>query len=176
MTDWPHAPVHRLEESGAYIVTAGTYLKLPVFSGPERLTLLQDTLLRVADECGWNLQAWAVLSNHYHFVGVSLKDSRSLTLLIKRLHGSTAVELNRLDGISGRKVWHQYWDTHLTYEKSYLARLNYVHQNPVKHGVVEVATQYAWCSAAWFQRTPNPAFAGTVGSFKTDAVNVIDDF
>ena len=35
--------------------------------------------------------------------------------------------------------------------KSYLARLNYVHQNPVKHGLVRVANQYRWCSAAWLE-------------------------
>ena len=27
MRDWPHSPLHRLGEPGAYIVTAGTYLK-----------------------------------------------------------------------------------------------------------------------------------------------------
>jgi hypothetical protein len=37
MRDWPHSPVHRLAEPGAYIVTAGTYLKKPTFAGPQRL-------------------------------------------------------------------------------------------------------------------------------------------
>jgi len=32
------------------------------------------------------------------------------------------------------ELWYEFWDTHLTFEKSWLARLNYVHQNPVKHG------------------------------------------
>ena len=50
-------------------------------------------------------------------------------------------------------IWHNFWDTELTYEKSYLARLNYVHQNAVKHGLVARACQYRWCSAAWFERT-----------------------
>jgi REP-associated tyrosine transposase len=27
--------------------------------------------------------------------------------------------------------------------------LSYVHQNAVKHGLVPVANQYAWCSAAY---------------------------
>jgi hypothetical protein len=27
MADWPHSPVHRLTEAGAYMVTCGTYLK-----------------------------------------------------------------------------------------------------------------------------------------------------
>jgi hypothetical protein len=29
MSDWPHSPVYRLAEAGAYMVTCGTYLKPP---------------------------------------------------------------------------------------------------------------------------------------------------
>jgi len=81
-----------------------------------------------------------------------------------------------LDGARGRKVWYNFWETKLTYEKSLLARLNYVHQNAVKHGLVPEANQYPWCSAAWFERTATPAQVKTVYSFKTDRIRVIDDF
>jgi putative transposase len=64
----------------------------------------------------------------------------------------------------------------LTFEKSYLARLNYVHQNAVKHGLVRIANQYPWCSAAWFERTATPAQVETIYSFKTDKVRVFDEF
>jgi putative transposase len=73
-------------------------------------------------------------------------------------------------------VWHNYWDKQLTYEKSYLARLNYAHQNAVKHGLVRVANQYPWCSAAWFERTARPAQVKTIYAFKTDSLKVMDDF
>jgi putative transposase len=76
----------------------------------------------------------------------------------------------------GRQVWHNFWDTKLTYEKSYRARLNYVHQNPVKHGLVSVASHYPWCSAAWFERTATPAQVKTIYAFKTNRLKVCDDF
>ena len=176
MQVWPHAPVHRLSETGAFIVTASTYLKAPLFAHPDKLDILQDAILRVAAELDWKLQAWAVLANHYHFVAMSPSNAGSLRELIKRVHGSTAVLVNRLDAAQGRKVWHEYWDTHITYERSYLARLNYVNENPVKHRLVRASHQYKWCSAAWFQRTADPAFYKTVSSFPTDKVNVIDNF
>ena len=72
--------------------------------------------------------------------------------------------------------WHNFWDKQLTYEKSYLARLNYVHQNAVRHGLVSVASHYRWCSASWFERTATPAQVATIYSFKTDRINVHDDF
>jgi len=81
-----------------------------------------------------------------------------------------------MDDKIGRSVWFNFWDTKLTYERSYLTRLNYVHQNPVKHGLVNVAHQYRWSSAAWFERTAPPAMVKTVYGFKIDKLNIADDY
>jgi putative transposase len=174
--DWPHAPLHRLSEQGTYIVTAGTHQKQHIFRGPDRLDYLQATLLSLAKETGWQLEAWAVFSNHYHFVAHAQAGSKSLRELLRRLHGSTSRHVNLLDQSPGRQVWFNFWDTQLTFEKSYLARLNYVQQNPVKHGLVPAARLYRWCSADWFERTVSPAMVRLISRFKIDKVNVEDNF
>ena len=174
--DWPHAPVHRLDGAGVYMVTAATLHKTHAFESPEKLTLLENKLLGLAKKYGWQLEAWAVFSNHYHFVGRSEVESGSLRAFLKHLHSDTARELNRLDGVQGRQVWHNFWDTKLTFETSYLARLNYVHQNPVKHGLVQVANQYRWCSAAWFERVAPASAVKTIYGFKADKLKVDDDY
>jgi len=46
----------------------------------------------------------------------------------------------------------------------------------LKDGLVPVANQYHWCSAAWFERITPPATIQTIYSFKTDKVNVRDEF
>ena len=175
MTDWPHPPVHRLPDAGAYIVTAGTYNKASFFEGPERLSFLRDSLLSLAARYEWFLQAWSIFSNHYHFVGLS-QNPASLPRFISHLHTITAKEINLLENQPGRKVWFQYWDKQLTFPRSYFARLNYVMQNPVHHGVVQDATEYPWCSASWFERTGRSGFKRLVKSFKIDRVKVYDDF
>ncbi len=174
--DWPHAPQHRLSEQGTYLVTGSTYEKAHYFRGPERLDHLEGKLLSVAKALGWQLEAWAVFSNHYHFVGHSPADPQSLVAFLKELHGSTGHHVNQLDGAAGRKVWFNYWETRLTFEKSYLARLSYVHRNPVKHGLVSSPAQYRWCSAAWLERTATPAQVATLYRFKTDKISIQDDF
>ena len=173
---WAHAPRHDLTEKGAYIVTAGTMRREHFFCGDERLDLLRETVMEACAEFGWNLQAWAFFSNHYHIVAVCEGDPNSLRKVVSKAHTLTAKYVNRLDGTDGRKVWFQFWDTHISFHRSYLARLNYVHYNPVKHGLVADARQYRWCSAAWFEQTANTVFLKTVQSFKTDSVNVRDDF
>src|SRR6266849_4456606 len=151
MRDWPHGPAHYITDAGAYMVTAATYQKKPIFNTAERLTILCERLLELAEEIGWKLQAWAVFPNHYHFIAeTSAKDA--VRPLVKRLHSETGRRINELDGAPARQVWFQYWETHLTYPRSYFARLSYVHQNAVRHGVVRVAARYPWCSAGWFER------------------------
>ena len=173
--DWPHAPIHRLNSDGVFMVTGATLYKRHFFTGPQRLNILEGSLLTLSKQYGWHLEAWAAFANHYHFVGRGASDSHVLSSLLQHLHAETARKLNRLDQQVGREVWFNFWDTKLTFEKSYLARLNYVHQNPVKHGLVWVANQYPWCSAAWFERTASPAAVKTIYSFKTDRLK-IDDY
>lgn len=173
--DWPHAPVHRLREAGAYIVTAGTHNREHYFRDAERLTCLTKSLLALASKYGWELQAWAAFWNHYHFVAESAQPG-TLRLLVRHLHSITAKEINLRDGTPGRMVWFQYWDTLLNYQKAYLARLNYVHTNAVRHGLVCEPSAYPWCSAGWFQRTAARSFYATVMRFPSDRVNVPDEF
>jgi len=176
---WPHAPEHHLAVRGTYFVTASTYLREHNFRGKARLAVLHRGLLKVAADFGWRLEAWAVFSNHYHFVGHSpanADSAESLSQMLGRLHEKTAKWVNKLDGTPGRKVWHNYRETRLTYEKSYLARLNYTHQTPVKHGLVPIVSQYPWCSARWFERTATPAQIKTIYGLKTDQIRLPDDF
>ncbi len=116
---------------------------------------------------------------HYHFVAHSPlddSDAESLSEMLGLLHEKTAKWINRLDAKPGRQVWYNFWETRLTYQKSYLARLNYVHQNPVKHGLVLAANQYPWCSARWFERVARPAQIKTIYSLKSDRVKIYDEF
>ena len=178
-TPWPHAPTHQLGERGTYFVTASTYQKAHHFRGKERLRVLHRGLLTVAEQFGWQLEAWAVFSNHYHFVAHSPPDSpdaSSLSVMLSVLHVKTSGWVNKLDHSPERQVWFNFRETRLTHQRSYLARLNYVHQNAVKHGLVPVACQYPWCSAAWFERTASPAMVKSIYRFKVERVSVMDEF
>ena len=116
------------------------------------------------------------MSNHYHFVAVTPDEPKSLRDLVAKLHAQTARRLNEWDRTPGRRVWYQFYDSHITYERSYFARLKYVHENPVHHGLIAAASNYRWCSAAWFEREAGSAFQKTIASFRIDQVNVMDPY
>ena len=175
MSHWPHSPPHHILIPGTYMVTAATYQKKLHFHSNDRLQHLHDQLLELAKQYAWEIQAWAVLANHYHFIARS-KAPENLSAFLSHLHINTARYVNNLDNDPQRRVWWQYWDTRITYQYSYLARLNYVNKNAVRHGLVKEAIEYPWCSAAWFEEKLPRSFCQTVSSFKIDKINVIDDF
>jgi putative transposase len=173
---WHHRPAHVFEPNQLYMVTASTVHKQLLFRGDEHMEMLRNHLFSLSEKFGWELQAWALFANHYHFIAKAPPDAQTLKKLVRQLHSLTARELNRMDGCSGRQVWFQYRDTCLTYEKSYYARLNYVMNNPVHHGLVSVASVYKFCSAGWFETEADQGFVNKVRSFQYDQVKVQDEF
>lgn len=178
---WPHAPTHVLSAAGTYFVTCGTYNKEHHFRGAERLGVLQRGLLKTLGEAGRQLEAWAIFSNHYHFVAHcgEVDAAEGLSELLRSFHAKVGTWVNKLDGVYDRKVFYNFWETRLTFQRSYLARLNYVHQNAVRHGLVRVANEYPWCSAGWFERVASAAKVKSIYRFKYDglaAVAKADDF
>jgi putative transposase len=90
--------------------------KFPIFYTPERLEFLQDTLLQLAEKYQWALQAWAIFSNHYHFIAQSPSDPKTLSAFLSNLHVATAKYVNAKDNKPNRQVWWQYWDSLISYQ------------------------------------------------------------
>jgi len=175
MTDWPHAPIHRFGEAGIYFVTGATLYKQHFFRSHRALDALQGMLFEKASEHGVALQAWCFFPNHYHLVA-SAEEGARLKRMLTRLYVDSAIAINRRDDTKGRQVWYQFRDSQLTYERSWLARLKYTHENAVHHGIVANAMNYRWCSASWFAATASPAFTETVRRMKIDKLSIYDDF
>lgn len=170
--DWPHAPPHRLAEAGVYFVTARMTEREPLLSDAETKDWFQAALFEAMEEHHWTLEAWAVLSNHYHFVAHSPSGTAdTLASMLKKLHSLSTKKLNRRDGRPGRtRLWQNFREKRLTLQRSYLARLHYVHQNAVHHGLVRVGSDWPWCSAAAFKAAVTPAWLKTISSFRYDEI------
>ncbi len=162
---------------GIYFVTASTYHRQRLFDDDRKLGLLTSLMIDTAAAHGWQLLAWAVFSNHYHFLADSPQGSgESLRTWLTELHRSAAVALNRISDTPGRRVWMNFRETRITYPNSYLARLRYVNENPVKHGLVSESRRYRWCSAAWFESHAPESFVKSVRRLRIDRLQIWDDF
>lgn len=169
-------PPHYFVPNAMYIVTGSLLYKQRLLFDDKRKALVLEILLERAAHWNWDMQAWSVLENHYHFVSQAPQNALTLESLIRQVHSKSAVELNKLDMTPGRKVWQNYWDTCITHEMSYLARIRYVHLNPVKHGLVQNAEDYPFCSYKWFLEQADDEFQKQVMDQPIDRVDIEDDF
>ena len=175
---YPHNPPHYFVSNSLYIVTGSTLYNKHLLTNITHKKIVCDILFDRASHWGWDLEAWAILENHYHFIARAPENALTLEKLIRQLHSKSAVELNKLDKTLGRKIWHNYWDTCITHETSYYARLHYVHLNPVKHRLVDVkrAEDYPFCSYRWFLEKADDDFRDVVMNQPIDRVDVFDEF
>jgi putative transposase len=141
----PHHPPHWFADDTWYALTSCTYRRLTLLKSDDSKAFLRDKLEELAIHFGVTLAGWAILDNHYHLLA-KLTEGKLLTPFVQRLHGSTSYEFNRRDGVTGRRVWQNYWDTCIRDEAGYWTRLNYIHHNPVKHGLVKEMGDYAFSS------------------------------
>lgn len=170
------SPPHYFIPNAMYMVTGAILHNQHLLCEDRKKQFVLETLFERSKLLGWDLQAWAILNNHYHFIGKAPEQANTLSKLTRQVHSITAIQLNQWDRTPGRQVWFNYWDTCLTYEKSYLARLRYVHLNPVKHELVENAANYPYCSYMWFLEQGEDDLKRQVLDQPIDKIHVIDDF
>ena len=94
--------------------------------------------------------------------------------MLRKLHSLTTKEFNHRKKSQERRLWQNFRETHLTYQRSYLARLHYVHQNAVHHGLVQRGSQWKWGSAAAFKKAVSTAWLKTITSFHYDQIAAND--
>jgi len=173
---YPHNPPHYFVPNAMYMFTGAILHNQYLLSENRRKEFFLHTLLERTELIGWGLQAWAILNNHYHFVAQAPENATTLEKLIRQLHSITAIQINRWDNIPRRQVWFNYWDSCLTYERSYLARLHYVLMNPVKHGLVNDVITYPFCSYKWFIEQGDKTLREQVFAQPIDHVKIFDVF
>lgn len=136
---------HRL-----FHLTAACYEHAPLagFNIP-RLEAFTQALHAALDGACKEVFGWCVLPNHYHLL-VETWNLRETTRLLGRLHGRTSQAWNQEEGAPGRTCFHRVADRAIRGDRHFWATLNYIHHNPVHHGLVPRWMDWPWSSAAAF--------------------------
>ncbi|MBU0597737.1 transposase [Patescibacteria group bacterium] len=141
----PFHPPHIYLDNTIYFITARTRDKWKYFNTDRRKLLINNILKSVIKQYDLQLYAWVILANHYHLL-IKIKSNNQLIRFIKSFHGQSAISLNKIDKIPGRKIWVNYWDHCIRDEKDFWRHFNYIHHNPVKHKCVTLINDYKFSS------------------------------
>jgi len=126
-------------------VTGACFEHRAILSTAARLQWFEQQLLTHLSQCATPCAAWVVLPNHYHVLA-RIEDMRTFSRNLGQLHGRTSFEFNREDKALRRKVWYRSEDRCMRSEAHYYTTLNYIHNNPVKHGHTAKWTDWPYSS------------------------------
>src|SRR5689334_19616177 len=89
-----HNPPHYFVPNAIYIVTGAILHNQRLLNDVRRKSLVLEILLERCAHWKWELEAWAILENHYHFVAHAPEDALTLETVIRQIHSKSAVTLN----------------------------------------------------------------------------------
>lgn len=170
-------PPHLFRSKVKYFITGSTYQRKRYVASVESKNATMGYLFKSFKNFGWCIEDWVLLDNHYHVIAEAPDQAVTLHQVINHLHKFSALWIKRQSGNQndGNRIWYNYYDTCITYERSYFARINYIWFNPVKHGYVLDPADWIFGSYYFRKKNEEPLETIIMG-FPWDKVKIEDDY
>lgn len=159
------AYIYRIyNQQGVYFITCTITQWVDVFTRKDYADIIVGSLKYCRAEKGLEIFAWVIMSNHIHLI-ISCKDGYQLSDILRDFKKYTASQVvNAIEQTprESRKNWLlwllkkdgaiTFWqnDNHaeeITSESFFKTKLDYIHNNPVRAGMVYKEEEYPYSSA-----------------------------
>lgn len=95
----------------------------------------------------YELRAWVVMPNHVHLL---MLPKVAVPVIMRWLKGSTARRANLMLGRTGQRFWQdESFDHWVRHNRDLDCIVQYIHENPVRAGLVSSAEKWPWSSVGW---------------------------
>ena len=138
------ARIRRLYAPGAsYFITGVTEKRRMIFHDDRSIALLRQTMREVKKHHPFFMRAYVVLPDHFHLL-LRVHESTNISKVLHAIKRNFTLNHKRTNGTnSSAKLWQRgFWDHVIRDDRDYLNHINYIHYNPVKHGLVARAGDY----------------------------------
>ncbi len=144
-------------------ITCSCFQRLPLLRGSAARDVVLDAIFRARESGSFKIYAWVVMPSHIHMlicpnlpdftvpdVLRQIKEPAARSIL-KEWRSCDAPILNRLINTKGQT---QFWlkgggyDRNIYSKSEFNEKFSYIHENPVKAGLVSRASEWRWSSAA----------------------------
>jgi len=125
--------------SGTYFITAGTFQKQQLLQSDRMAILFLDVLLSYRSQNKYLLHEFVLLPDHFRLLITPLLTLERALQLIK---GGFSFRVSKDLGFHGEIWGKSFYDRRVRDWEEYSAFRRYIHQNPVKRGLVPVAQEY----------------------------------
>jgi putative transposase len=150
-----------------HFITFSCYRRLPLLASPHSRDIFVDALRRVRAEYGFKLVGYVLMPEHVHLlISESARGTPSTVLkmlkqrvsrqLRSKLQRGVSEEQQPLPFAQALKGLPQFWqrrfyDFNVLSHRKKVEKLDYMHRNPVKRGLVEDPKDWRWSSYSFYQ-------------------------
>ncbi len=133
-----------------YFVSSSTHGKRSLLQSERMARLLIDVLYHYRAEGKFLLHAFVVMPNHFHII-ITPAPETTLERAMQLIKGNCSVRMRKEFGKEWALWQPGYFDYRVRNEEDFKKRQEYIHQNPVRGHLAEIAEDFPFSSA-------NPAF------------------
>jgi len=143
---------------GTFFFTVVTYKRNPILTDNTSRTLLHDAFQNVKIRYPFTMDAICLLPDHLHCIWTLPEGDSNYAIRWKEIKRIFSRQYGRQFGSPEKRnqsrekrlestVWQRrYWEHAIRDEKDFLIHVEYIHYNPVKHGLVTRVADWEWSS------------------------------
>ncbi len=130
-------------------MTSVTYGREPILV--QNADLLISSIESIQNANNFELIAQVILPDHWHCI-IRPEGEVGVSSLLQRIKMSFGVKYRIRIGRRSGRVWqNRYWDHIIRDENDLNRHIDYIHYNPVKHGLVDSPHNWEYSSIHWKQ-------------------------
>ena len=131
---------------GTYIFTLVTHQRRPIFSIEQNIKVLRQAFRKEQARRNFHMAAIVILPDHLHCIFQLPRGDSNFSSRWREIKKSVTRNLAESDD-DKRLVWqNRFWEHLIRDENDWRQHLDYIHYNPVKHGLVRGPADRRWSS------------------------------
>jgi REP element-mobilizing transposase RayT len=153
-----------LIDNPIFFVTTTVINFLNVFTDPKACDILVSNIKHYQEKYHFTILAYVIMPSHFHWIVLVDNKYGTISDIMRDIKKYSAWEI--MDYLSSkndktcfnvapgkyigqkRKFWmYRFHDEGIRNEKMFFTKLKYIHNNPVKAGIVDSSVEYKYCSA-----------------------------
>lgn len=145
---------------GTYFFTVVTYLRFPIFNEETSVNLLNDCFLCNMKEHPFKIDAIVIMPDHLHTIwtlphgdsGFSIRWQRIKGTFSRNYLGEKVRDVTKSMMKKNEKgVWQRrFWEHAICNQEDFNKHFDYIHYNPVKHGLAHSPSEWKFSSFGEF--------------------------
>ena len=135
----------QISKTGLYHIIFRGVNHCNLFEEHEDFEKLLDLLTIVKSDMGYAVHAYCLMSNHVHLF-IREQAPSDILLIMKRVLGTYAYWFNKKYKRSGALIANRYKSACVENDEYLLTLTRYIHQNPLRAGIVSDLAMYRWSS------------------------------